>query len=118
MKSKEVMKEACVRCGVVQPGNSLKYDDNYIPELVCKDCNGYSNCELCDVNCEVNKLILDKDNYLVCKLCDEHERNHCFRCKKSYYKFDLNYVCNGNYACEECEYVINKLNEREECSSD
>ena len=118
MESKEDKTEACVRCRIVLPWYSLKYDDNYVQELVCRDCNGYRKCEFCDVKCEVNELILDKDNNLVCKFCDEHERMQCFRCKSSYYTFDLNYVCNGNYACEDCEYTIHKLDEREECYSD
>mgnify|MGYP003989932235 FL=1 len=99
-------KSPCARCYKPCSSHELKYDDDYIRELVCYDCRGFHNCETCGKKCDIKRIILDNDNYLVCGMCNKFDWGHCIRCNKSFYTFDLNYVCNGNYACDPCEEII------------
>ena len=95
--------EPCRRCRKMYHYSSLRIDDDYLEEPVCRHCCGFRNCEQCGKNHSIEKLILDEDNYMVCKMCIQHKMGDCVRCKQIFYEFDLNYVCNGNYACDHCE---------------
>lgn len=107
-------KSPCARCCKPSSSYELKYDDDYLKELVCYDCIGIRKCETCSKTCDIKKLIVDKDNYLICSMCNRYEWGRCIRCNESFYTFDLNYVCRGNYACEPCEEIIESGLEEEE----
>ncbi len=110
MENKDEM-EPCRRCLCMFHYSLLRYDNDYADELVCRDCSGFRKCETCGKNTCIEKLTLDEDNYLVCKMCIQHKMGKCVRCKQTFYEFELNYVCNGNYACDNCEIKLEKENE-------
>ena len=101
----------CLRCHKFFPDHELKYDDDYLEEEVCKLCAGFRKCELCNRLCDVKKLVLNKDNYLVCSMCNEHEISRCDKCRHHFYAFELNYYPNNVYFCDVCENVHNEEND-------
>ena len=98
--------EPCRRCRRKFHYTKLKIDDEYLEELVCRDCAGYRNCEKCCKKFDIRRLVIDKDNYFVCRNCEDRELKQCCRCKGIFLEYDLNYVLNGNYACDMCEEII------------
>lgn len=93
----------CKRCNQYFPDYALKYDDMYVQEEVCKSCAGFRRCELCHKTTSLHKLALNKDNYLACKMCNEHERARCDKCRRSFYQLELNYIPGNLYYCDHCE---------------
>ena len=110
--------EPCRRCRKMHHYTSLRIDDDYLEEPVCGDCSGFRKCERCSKTIELHKLVLDNDNYYVCLHCVNRKLNPCCRCRKLFFEYDLNYVLNGNYACDTCEEIIEKSSEDPEYMSD
>lgn len=100
--------ENCERCLDILPFYKLKYDDPYTQELVCKNCAGFRNCEICNKKRNIDSLVLNDDNYLVCKKCYQFDRHQCKRCCRIYYIYDLNYQANNEYSCDHCFEKENK----------
>ena len=98
----------CKRCHKHVPDHALKYDDEYLQEEVCRSCAGFRQCEMCYKTTPLNKLMLNEDNYLACKMCNDHERARCDKCRDSFYKFELNYVPSNLYFCDACEETHNE----------
>lgn len=103
----------CARCRNPFPDYKLKYDDEYLEELVCKECAGIRKCEKCYKPCYVEKLVLGEDNYLVCKKCYDFDFIPCRRCNRYYYSFEVNYEINNKYLCNHCEIRVQKEEEEE-----
>ena len=103
--------EPCRRCRKMFHYNQLKYDDEYLEEPVCRKCNGFRDCEKCGKNFEIRRLVIDKDNYFVCRNCEDHEMGKYCKCKVFFLEYELNYVLHGNYACDTCEEIIEKQRE-------
>jgi hypothetical protein len=107
-KSEDNELEPCRRCRKTFYYYQLKYDDEYLEEPVCRDCAGFRNCEKCGKKCDIKCLLIDKDNYFVCRGCEDREIKPCCRCKGIFLDYELNYVLNGNYACDTCEDIMEK----------
>ena len=50
----------------------------------------------------------DKDNYFVCRGCEDRELKQCCKCRGIFLEYELNYVLNGKYACDICEEIMEK----------
>lgn len=97
----------CKRCHKYFPDYALKYDDDYLQEEVCRSCAGLRNCELCCKTTPINKLMLNQDNFLACKMCNEHEVSRCDKCRRPFYTFSLNYYPGNLHFCDACEEAHN-----------
>ena len=107
-KSDEDMMEPCRRSRKMFYHNQLKFDDEYLEEAVCRDCAGFRNCEKCTKKFDIRRLVIDKDNYFVCRGCEDRELKQCCKCRGIFLEYELNYVLNGKYACDICEEIMEK----------